>query len=284
VTGSTPSLDFPTENPYDGSLGGNFDAFVTKLSPTGNSLVYSTYLGGANDDLGHGIAVDASGNAYVTGDTESSDFPTEIPYDGSLGGRLDAFVTKLSRASNSLVYSTYLGGGSYDGGEGIDVDGSGNAYVTGSTSSLDFPTENPYGGSYNGSSDAFVTKFGPEESGCDYIIGDFNGSGSFNISDIIDGFSKLKIGSPEADLICECPSGSGNEWAIAIDVNNSCAFNISDIIDGFSKLKTGSPELEPCADCPPPGWEPAPRDNEEKPIVIPRFESRLIKYKGETTD
>ncbi|MEE9553092.1 MAG: hypothetical protein V3W18_02250, partial [candidate division Zixibacteria bacterium] len=106
----------------------------------------------------------------------------------------------------------------------------------------------------------------PHATGCDYVVGDFNGSGSFNISDIIDGFSKLKTGSPEADLICECPPGSGIEWAVAIDVNSSCAFNISDIIDGFSKLKTGSPDLEPCADCPPIG-RLAPGD--ELPLVIP---------------
>ncbi|MEE9553720.1 MAG: SBBP repeat-containing protein, partial [candidate division Zixibacteria bacterium] len=125
-------------------------------------LVYSTYLGGGGgSDLGYGIAVDASGNAYVTGYTQSSDFPTENPYNGSLGGSNDAFVTKLSPAGNSLVYSTYLGGGSGQFGYGIAVDASGNAYVTGYTQSSDFPTENPYDGSFNGYNDAFVTKLSP---------------------------------------------------------------------------------------------------------------------------
>ncbi len=159
-------------------------------------------------------------------------------------------MTKLSPIGNSLVYSTYLAGGDDDLGHPIAVDASGNAYVTGDTYSSDFPTENPYDGSFNGYYDAFVTKFGPV-SGCDYVIGDFNGSGSFNISDIIDGFSKLKTGSPDAAYLCECPLGSGVEWVVAMDVNNSCAFNVSDIINGFSKLKTGAPELVPCGDCPP---------------------------------
>ena len=84
-----------------------------------------------------------------------------------------------------------------------------------------------------------------------YVIGDFNGSGAFNIADIVASFSKLKIDQPEAALICECPPESGDFWAIAADVNNSCSFNVADIIAGFSKLKTGSPELVPCEQCPP---------------------------------
>jgi len=87
--------------------------------------------------------------------------------------------------------------------------------------------------------------------GCSYIIGDFNGSGTFNISDIIDSFSKLMTGAPEPALLCECPPGSGNFWAVAMDVNNSCGFNIADIVIAFSKLMTGLPELIPCAACPP---------------------------------
>ena len=87
---------------------------------------------------------------------------------------------------------------------------------------------------------------------CDnYIVGDFNDSGQFNIADIVDSFSKLKIDQPEAALICECPPESGDFWAIAADVNNSCSFNVADVIAGFSKLKTGSPALVPCEQCPP---------------------------------
>jgi hypothetical protein len=161
VTGFTGSVDFPTHNPYQTYQGPTsyWDAFVTKLSPSGNSLAYSTYLGGNNDDRGFGIAVDASGNAYITGETQSTNFPTQNPYQTDQA-TWDAFVTKLSPSGNSLVYSTYLGGNNEDRGRGIAVDGSGNAYLTGFTGSSDFPTANPYDATFNGgSNDAFAAKF-----------------------------------------------------------------------------------------------------------------------------
>jgi len=160
ITGETESTDFPTQNPYDASWNGVEDAFVTKLAPAGNSLVYSTYLGGNDWDRGYGIAVDASGNAYITGYTESTDFPIQNPYQTDQPG-YDVFVTKIAPAGNSLIYSTYLGGSSGDYGYEIAVDASGSAYITGVTSSTDFPTQNPYDGSLNGSYDVFVTKLAP---------------------------------------------------------------------------------------------------------------------------
>jgi hypothetical protein len=125
--------------------------------------VYSTFLGGSDYDYGGGIAVDQAGCAYVTGLTGSSDFPTQNPYDGSYNGGTDyagdVFVTKLSPTGNALVYSTYLGGSSTDKGWGIAVDQAGSAYVMGGTYSTDFPTQNPYDGSYNGGQyDGFVVK------------------------------------------------------------------------------------------------------------------------------
>jgi hypothetical protein len=163
VTGLTNSTNFPTQNPFQGGFGGGaFDAFVTKLSPTGNTLVYSTYLGGNGDDEGFGIAVDDSGSAYVTGITDSTNFPTQNPFQGAFaGGLLDAFVTKLSPAGNTLVYSTYLGGSDWDEGIAIAVDSSESAYVTGFTYSPNFPTQNPFQGAFAGVVDAFVTKFSP---------------------------------------------------------------------------------------------------------------------------
>jgi hypothetical protein len=159
VTGSTSSSDFPTENAWDDSYNGDRDVFVTKFSAAGNTLLYSTFLGGSSYDYGYGIAVDASGCAYVTGCTYSSDFPTENAWDYTLGS-WDVFVTKFSASGNSLLYSTFLGGGGYDYGRGIGVDGSSCAYVTGYTTSSDFPTENAWDDSFNGGSyDAFVTKF-----------------------------------------------------------------------------------------------------------------------------
>lgn len=165
VAGKTGSTNFPTKNPLQpASGGGDDDAFVAKLDPTGSALVYSTYLGGSFMDEARAIAVDAAGSAYVTGDTASANFPTKNPFQVALGGTTDAFLAKLDPTGSSLVYSTYLGGGGFDQGNGIAVDASGNAYVTGQTSSTNFPTKNPFQGGLNGSiynGNAFVTKFDP---------------------------------------------------------------------------------------------------------------------------
>lgn len=145
------------------NAGGAVDALITKLHSSGSSLVYSTYLGGAGNDHGYGIAVDASGNAYLTGFTGSSNFPItsgayQTTYGG--GGSQDAFVTKLNAAGSSLLSSTYLGGTGSDLGYGIAVDASGNAYVTGQTECTHFPTTvGAYQAANAGVSDAFVTKF-----------------------------------------------------------------------------------------------------------------------------
>ncbi len=166
VTGSTISADFPTVNPFQATLKGisNTDAFVAKLNPSGNQLLYSTYLGGFLQDAGNAIAVDSSGNAYVAGYTDSIDFPTSKPFKANYSGYRDAFVAKLNPSGNTLAYSTYLGGSNTDDAEGIAVDSSGSAYLTGLTLSIDFPTVKPlqakYGGSLTGG-DAFVTKLAP---------------------------------------------------------------------------------------------------------------------------
>jgi hypothetical protein len=166
VTGYTFSADFPTMNPLQPTPGGGGygDAFVAKLNPAGSALVYSTYLGGSGEDLGYGIAVDSSGNAYITGYTASTDFPTISPLQPIYGGASDAFVAKLNSAGSALVYSTFLGGSGYDEGIGIAVDSSGNAYVTGATGSTDFPTMNPLQPIYGGDGDAFVAKLNPSGS------------------------------------------------------------------------------------------------------------------------
>ena len=158
VTGQTDSTDFPTAIPIQVVNRGLSDAFVTKLNAAGNDLDYSTYLGGSSSDFGFGIAVDASGNAYVTGQTDSTDFPTAIPIQSANGALGDAFVAKLNAAGNVLRYSTYLGGNGNDCGFRIAVDASGNAYVHGDTTSTNFPTANPFQSTRRGASDAFVTK------------------------------------------------------------------------------------------------------------------------------
>jgi hypothetical protein len=121
-------------------------------------VIYSTYLGGSNDDSGSGIAVDSSGNAYVTGHTFSSDFPKVNAKYPDLWGTQDVFVFKINSTGSQVIYSTYLGGSSSDIGNGIAVDLSGNAYVTGYTFSSDFPMVNAKYPNLWGSQDAFVFK------------------------------------------------------------------------------------------------------------------------------
>ena len=165
VTGNTGSPDFPVKGSSRTDQAGA-DVFVTKLSPSGSSVVYSTYLGGGGDDVGTGIAVDAAGTAWVTGRTSSTDFPTVNPYQTDRGG-MDAFVTKLSTSGSSLEYSTYLGGGSDDEATSIAVDAVGSAYVTGFAASDDFPTVNPFQTDHPGE-DVFVTKLSPSGTSLSY--------------------------------------------------------------------------------------------------------------------
>ncbi len=161
VTGRTTSADFPTVNPLQPDLHGVRDAFVAKLTPTGSALIYSTYLGGSGSDLATSIAVDPAGNAYVTGTTNSADFPTVNPLRRSLRGFSTAFVAKLNPTGTALVYSTYLGGTFTDNGIAIAVDAAGNAYVTGVTASGDFPTVNPVQSKGSFTWTPFVSKLNP---------------------------------------------------------------------------------------------------------------------------
>jgi hypothetical protein len=188
VTGQTGSVDFPTQNPLYGSFTGGFtDAFVTKISTSGSALIYSTYLGGSSYDYGFGIAVDALGNAYVTGNARSTNFPTQNPfqpYSNSNGSYYNGFVTKFSRAGNEVIYSTYLGGSFDDGCYGIAVGASDNAYVTGWASSADFPTQNPYQSTFGGGlHDVFVTKLGVYPC-CTGTTGNVNLTGIVDLADL----------------------------------------------------------------------------------------------------
>ncbi len=170
ITGSTNSGGLPpfptTPGAFDTALGGVTDAFVTKLNAAGAALTYSTYLGGSQIDIGNGIAVDGVGNTYVTGSTDSDNFPTaDSPFQSTRAGLTDAFVTKLNPAGGGaadLVYSSYLGGAQIDPGNGIAVDPMDNAYVTGSTNSSQtdvppFPIAS-FQTTLGGIRDAFVSK------------------------------------------------------------------------------------------------------------------------------
>ncbi|MCZ6675864.1 MAG: SBBP repeat-containing protein [Candidatus Poribacteria bacterium] len=170
VMGATESTNFPTQGPFQGShAGGDFDVFITKFNSSGSSLTYSTYLGGNDDDgafpmaqLTTGIAIDSSGNAYVTGMTRSTNFPLQNEFQSThAGGTEDIFVTKLNSSGNALLYSTYLGGNGLDHAHAIAVDSSGNAYVTGRTDSTSgMPTANGFQTTHSSGSsdDAFVAK------------------------------------------------------------------------------------------------------------------------------
>lgn len=157
VTGSTASTNFPLAAAIRSTLGGSKTAFALKLNAVGNTLLYSTYLGGTNYETGNAIAVDGSGNAYIAGDTQSANFPVLSAVQSALGGGSDAFVAKFT-ASGALAFSTFLGGAANEHAGGIAVDASGSAYIAGGTTSTDFPVVGAIQGANAGNQDVFVTK------------------------------------------------------------------------------------------------------------------------------
>ncbi len=170
VTGRTESPDFPTRNALQGTYGGAADAFVAKLNSGGTDLIYSTYLGGNQLDVGTGIVVDSAGNVYVTGETASPNFPTQHAYQGTLGGSSDAFVAQLDPSGAVLVYSTFLGGTGLDRGHSIALDSTGKVYVAGETSSGNFPTVSPFQPVSGGGKDTFVAKLDPSQTGTPSVV------------------------------------------------------------------------------------------------------------------
>ncbi|MEO5803235.1 MAG: SBBP repeat-containing protein [Verrucomicrobiota bacterium] len=168
VTGETISANFPTvAGSYDVTKSSSNDVFVTKMNATGTARIFSTFVGGSGDDLGLGIALDSANNVYVTGSTESANFPMVNASDIGLSGASDAFVLKLNSTGTSLLYSTYFGGSVYERANAIAVDASGNAYIAGeSDSEVSFPNKNQFQTGQNGNYlDAFVAKFNPSLSG-----------------------------------------------------------------------------------------------------------------------
>jgi hypothetical protein len=187
ITGRTWSTDFPMVNPIQGTNAGSADAFVTKINSEGTAIVYSTYLGGSDQDEGWGIAVDSSGNAYVSGRTLSFDFPIKRAMQRKYaGGLYDGFVTKINPEGTDVVYSTYLGGSGQDEVWSIAVDNAENVFVTGKTSSVDFPLKKPIQDGYAGGlHDGFVTKINSRGRRIVYSTY-FGGSGD-------DGFGGIKL-------------------------------------------------------------------------------------------
>ena len=220
--GHTGSSDFPTENPYQSSRAGNYDAFISKLSPSGSELLYSTYLGGSSTEywLSGGISVESS-RAYVCGFTASTDFPTINPYQSSFAGQTsglswggDAFISKLSPSGSELLYSTYLGGSLDEDAFGISVENS-FAYVCGSTNSENFPTINPYQTSFAGGNltggDTFISKLstsGSELLYSTYLGGSVEDRGKGIV--VINGFACLCGETNSTNFPTENPYQSSN--------------------------------------------------------------------------
>jgi aldose sugar dehydrogenase len=167
------STDFPTTvgSFGPGYRGGDFDGFVCKLNAQGSALIYSSFLGGEENDSVEGVAVDASGVAYVTGGTKSNAFPTTgNAFQGQRAGDTDAFLTKINAGGTGFLYSSYLGGSGTDRGSGVVIDGNGLAYVAGYGASPDFPTEDPFQAGFGGNFDAFIAKFDTTQSGINSLV------------------------------------------------------------------------------------------------------------------
>lgn len=161
VVGRTTSTNFPTFNAVQSARGGATcfncaDLFVTQLSPAGDRLGYSTYLGGSGEDAGYAIALDSTGAAHVTGGTQSADFPKQRAPQPAIGGSTDAFVAKLAAGGNELVYSTYLGGSGVENGLDLDLDRHGNVALIGETGSFNLPLVDPIATSNRGGYDVLV--------------------------------------------------------------------------------------------------------------------------------
>jgi len=177
LVGHTTSADFPLATPYQKSCAADAasasktciaTAFVTKIAPDGSSFAYSTYLGGSLGSKATAIAVDAQGSAYITGSTQSPDFPVAKAFQKSCAldaasakCSVDAFLTKFAPTGKALVYSTYFGGTGRDEASGIAVDTAGDVHLIGRTESDDFPTAKPVQAHLKGSSDAFASRFNP---------------------------------------------------------------------------------------------------------------------------
>jgi hypothetical protein len=264
VTGTTFSTDFPIRNAAQPTHGGgpgsvypsfNNDAFVTKLSPDGSGLEYSTFLGGSGDELGFALAIDDAGVANVVGqvrygelhepwpETAPFDFPTVNAVQPSFGGYYDAFVALVAPSGSTFLASTYLGGRFYDFALGVAVDASGMLVVTGLTGSTDFPMVAPFDDSLGEHSypDAFVTRLAP--GGQSFVYSSFlGGDGDDRYSEDLayavarapSGGSTIVVGSTNSpDFPCVAPlqaaPGEGGDGFVTVIADESVPPEVSDV-------------------------------------------------------
>lgn len=226
ITGYTFSPNFPvTGQAWDASLNGDRDIIVASLSAGGNTLVGSTYLGGSSWDEGYAVAMDGSGNIYVTGMSTSTDFPTANAFDDSHNGAQDVIVAKLTANVSSLIYGTFLGGQSSDYGNAIAVDNSGNIYIGGTTGSNDFPVTNAsFDNIFNGNTgttDGFVVKIAAQGNTLTYSAF-LGGNDNDEIRSLaVDGQNSVWVG------------GATSSPAPSFPITNGAYDNTLNGIDGF---------------------------------------------------
>jgi hypothetical protein len=271
VTGYTGSTDFPTVNAFQSKLAnatdpavgfaGTYDAFVTKLDPTGTNIVYSTYLGGKLDDEGNAIAVDSAGDAWVVGVTDSTDFPLVSPLhlpgghgDTYGGGQDDAFITEFDPTGQGVLFSTYLGGGSHvfnsdvfstdagaDGATSVALDKSGNPWVTGYTGSSDFPTAgNPWQPKFGGGDyDGFIARLAPP-----LLVAAQSFTAQHNVpfSGIVANFTSPETNRTASDFSATIDWGDGDTSAgvIFFDVASNAAYGTGMIQGSHTYTKVGA--------------------------------------------
>ncbi len=191
VAGYTTSADFPVTQALQAALSGAQNAFVDEIDSSGTVMLYSTYLGGSDTDMANGIQVDAAGEAYIVGATDSPDFPVTNAVQTALSNAYDnAFAAEFSAGGGSLVFSTYLGGsgnageGGGDYGQAIALDAAGGIYLGGYTLSYDFPVTNAYQGTLNGTVNGFLAKLNPSGAGLAYstFLGGSAEDGCFGVA------------------------------------------------------------------------------------------------------
>ncbi len=250
VTGVTSSADFPvTPGAFQTTLPtSNRHGFVLKLNAAGNALVYSTFIGGNWPDSPAAIAIDASGNAYITGSTESTTFPvTPGAFQSSLApptmgiSVTNAFVTKLNSNGTALVYSTYLGGGSTDSGNGIAVDSDGNAYVAGSTSSSNFPVTNGAFQKVGGGNNGFATKMNPTGSSLVYSTFLNAGNGSFASGIAVDSAGSAYVAGTGSAALLGTPTlyGRGGIFVAKLNPAGSTLSYLTSVGGSDTQQSTG---------------------------------------------
>lgn len=231
IAGQTTSLNFPlTSAAFQKTPGGGTDAFVAEFNPGDSgaaSLVYSTYFGGAGNDIAYGVAVDGTGDAYIAGSTTSSNLPvTSGVLSTSLGGSEDAFVAELEAGGSTLAYSTYLGGSGVDSASAIAIDSGGDAFVTGNTQSTNFPVLQPVQATCATTSgalcnDAFVTSLGPD--GAFLNFSTYLGGGLYDAGNAITLDASENVYVAGATMSTDFPSTAGVfQPACAVSSTGAC--------------------------------------------------------------